>query len=40
MIGELDDRQNRYFYLNGITKERRSLTEEQYNDDNYTLNTS
>jgi hypothetical protein len=27
-----------YFYLNGITKEQRPLTEEQYNDNNYTLN--
>ena len=29
-----------YIYVNGITKERRPLTEEQYNDDNYTLNTN
>jgi hypothetical protein len=36
----IDDRQNRYFFVNGITKEQRPLTEEQYNDDNYTLNTS
>jgi hypothetical protein len=28
-----------YVYRNGITKERRSLTEAQYNDSNYTLNT-
>ena len=28
-----------YVYRNGITKERRPLTEEQYNDQNYTLNT-
>jgi len=28
-----------YYYLNGITKERRPLTEEQYNDNNYTINT-
>ena len=27
-----------YVYLNGITKEQRPLTEEQYNDRNYTLN--
>ena len=27
-----------YVYLNGITKEQRPLTEEQYNDNNYTLN--
>ena len=34
----VDDEQNRYFFINGITKERRSLTEEQYRDNNYTLN--
>ena len=28
-----------YVYHNAITKERRSITEEQYNDNNYTLNT-
>jgi len=28
-----------YYYLNGITKEQRPLTEEQYNDSNYTINT-
>ena len=28
-----------YYYYNPLTKERRSLTEEQYNDSNYTLNT-
>ena len=34
------DYENRtYVYRNGITKERRSLTEAQYNDSNYTLNT-
>ena len=27
-----------YVYLNGITKEQRPLTEEQFNDNNYTLN--
>jgi len=27
-----------YVYLNTITKEQRPLTEEQYNDNNYTLN--
>jgi len=27
-----------YVYRNGITKEQRPLTEEQYNDTNYTLN--
>jgi len=28
-----------YVYRNGITKEERSLTEEQYNDERYTLNS-
>ena len=28
-----------YLYVNGITKEQRPLTEEQYRDSNYTLNT-
>jgi len=28
----------RYYYANKITKEQRPLTEEQYNDNNYTLN--
>ena len=28
-----------YIYMNGITKEQRPLTEEQFNDSNYTLNT-
>jgi len=28
-----------YIYVNGITKEQRPLTEEQYRDTNYTLNT-
>jgi hypothetical protein len=32
------DDQQRYFYLNKITKERRPLTEQQYRDNNYTLN--
>ena len=32
--------QNRtYVILNAITRERRPITEQQYNDDNYTLNT-
>jgi len=34
----VDDEQNRYFFVNVITKERRPLTEEQYRDSNYTLN--
>ena len=29
----------RYYYHNGVTKEQRPLTESQYNDTNYTLNT-
>ena len=33
-----DQNNSHYIYVNGITKERRPLTEEQYNDDNYTLN--
>ena len=36
----IDDRQNRYFFVNAITKERRPLTEQQYEDRNYTLNNS
>ena len=28
-----------YIYINGITKEQRSLTREQYNDKSYNLNT-
>ena len=32
------DDEHRYYYLNKITKEQRPLTEEQYNDSNYTLN--
>jgi len=33
-----DDDTQRHFYLNQITKERRPLTEDQYNDTSYTLN--
>jgi len=33
-----DDRT--YYYLNKITKEQRPLTEQQYNDESYTLNTN
>jgi len=29
-----------HYFLNAITKERRPITREQYNDNNYTLNTS
>ena len=32
--------ENLYYFVNSITKERRPLTEEQYNDHNYQLNTS
>ena len=32
------DDEHRYYYLNKITKEQRPLTEEQYRDNNYTLN--
>ena len=32
------DDSHRYYFLNTITKEQRPLTEEQYNDNNYTLN--
>jgi len=30
---------HRYYFINGITKEQRPLTEAQYNDTNYTINT-
>jgi hypothetical protein len=33
------DRSHIYFFVNGITKERRPISEEQYEDRNYTLNT-
>ena len=36
----VDDEQNRYFFYNGITKERRPITQEQFRDNNYTLNTN
>ena len=29
-----------FFFVNSITKEQRPITEQQYNDNNYTLNTS
>ena len=35
----VEDRQSRYIYRNGITKEQRPLTREQFDDNNYTLNT-
>jgi len=34
-----DDSQSRYIYVNGITKEQRPLTEEQFRDNTFTLNT-
>ena len=33
------DGEHRYYYLNQITKEQRPLTENQYNDNTYSLNT-
>ena len=33
------DESHRYFLVNSITKERRPLTEDQYNDTIYTINT-
>ena len=33
------DESHRFYFLNKITKEQRPLTEDQYNDSNYTLNT-
>ena len=33
------DTSHRHYYLNRITREQRPLTEAQYNDNNYTLNT-
>jgi hypothetical protein len=32
------DDSHRYYFINGITKEQRPLTEEQFRDNNYTLN--
>ena len=34
------DESHRHFFYNKITKERRPLTQEQYEDSNYTLNTN
>jgi hypothetical protein len=34
-----EDDSHRYYLVNSITKERRSLTEAQYNDTSYTINT-
>ena len=33
-----DNGEPQYYFYNGVTKERRPLTESQYNDSNYTLN--
>ena len=33
------DDSHRYYFLNTITKEQRPLTEQQYNDTSYTINT-
>ena len=37
--GWRNNQPDNYYFVNTITKERRPLTESQYNDDNYTLNT-
>ena len=36
---ERENGEAEHYYLNTITKEQRPITEQQYNDDNYTLNT-
>ena len=33
-----NNKPDNYYFINKITRERKSLTEEQYNDKNYTLN--
>tara|TARA_R110002012_G_scaffold287964_1_gene480559 strand:- start:221 stop:592 length:372 start_codon:yes stop_codon:yes gene_type:complete len=33
-----NNKPDNYYFVNRVTKERRPLTEEQYNDNNYTLN--
>ena len=38
--GGSDDRTDLYYFVNQITAERRPITEEQYRDSNYTLNTN
>ena len=35
-----ENNEPRYFWYNGVTNEQRPLTEQQYEDKNYTLNTS
>ena len=34
-----ENNEPRYYFRNGITKEQRPLTKQQYDDNNYTLNT-
>ena len=36
---QMDNGEAEYYYYNMCTTEQRPLTEQQYNDDNYTLNT-
>jgi len=36
---QMDNGQDEFYYYNMCTTEQRPLTEQQYNDDNYTLNT-
>ena len=36
---QMDNGEAEFFYYNVCTKEQRPLTEQQYNDNNYTLNT-
>ena len=38
--GGSDDRTDLYYFVNQITAERRPITEEQYDDSTYTLNTN
>jgi len=38
--GGSDDRTHLYYFINQITDERRTITEEQYTDRDYTLNTN
>ena len=33
------DESHRHYFVNKVTRERRPITEQQYDDDNYTLNT-
>ena len=38
--GGSDDRTHLYYFINQITDERRTITEEQFQDNTYTLNTN